>query len=90
MYHCGDHMEPKKRRRDPERTQVARSTYGSVRSPLALKAEMEVFPSPHSCCTPFATGLSALVLPLPSHKMRRRREMGQPTPLIGRKTGAGA
>ena len=76
MDHHGYHIGSKKRRRDPERTQVARSTYESVRSPLALKAEMEVLPSPHSCCTPFATGLSAFVLPLPSHKMRRRREMG--------------
>jgi hypothetical protein len=29
-------MGSKKRRRDPERTQVARSTCGSVRSPLAF------------------------------------------------------
>jgi hypothetical protein len=44
MDHRGDHMGSKKRRRDPERTQVARSTYESVRSPLTLKAEAQPTP----------------------------------------------
>ena len=60
----------------PKGPRVARSTCGSVHSPLALKVEMEVFPLSPLMLSPFATSLSAVVLPLPSHETRRRRETG--------------